>query len=43
MAWIFLRSGNLPSIDIVDPSIIPENVIKTHLFGFKLIPNSLDF
>ncbi len=42
MAWIFLlRFSNLPSLEIINLSIIPKNTKNAHLFGFKLIPNFL--
>jgi hypothetical protein len=43
MVWIFLGFGNLLLKKIIKPSIILENTIKAHLFGFKLIPNFVNF
>jgi hypothetical protein len=43
MAWIYLGTGSLPFLDIINPSIILENTINAHLFGFKLILNCLHF
>jgi hypothetical protein len=37
----FLGSVTLPSLDTMKPKMVFENTMNAHLFGFKLIPNSL--
>jgi hypothetical protein len=38
-----LGSITLPSLDTIKPRMVLENTMNAHLFGFKLIPNSLHF
>jgi hypothetical protein len=42
-AFIFLRSNVFPSLEIMNPKIVPEHTINAHLVRIKLIPNSLHF
>jgi hypothetical protein len=41
MAWIFLGSRSLLSLNIIKPTHIPKETIKAHLYVLKLIPYTL--
>ncbi len=43
IACIFFGFSSFPSLEIIKPNIIPENIINAHLHGFQLIPYSLHF
>jgi hypothetical protein len=40
-ASTFLGSITFPSLDTTKPRMVHENTMNAHLFGFRLIPNSL--
>ncbi len=39
----FLGSITFPYLDSMKPRMVLENTMNAHLFGFRLIPNSLHF
>jgi len=38
-ASTFLGSMTLPSLDTMNPKMVPENTMNAHLSKFKVIPN----
>ncbi len=43
IAFSYFGSNNFPSFETIKPSIMLEDTIKTHFFGFKPIPYSQHF
>ncbi len=40
-AYFFVGSSNFPSLETMNPKIIPKNTMKMHFSRFRLIPYSL--
>ncbi len=43
IAFTYFGSNTFPSFETMKPSIMPEDTIKAHFFGFKPMPYSQHF